>query len=222
MILRMSDELVVAAKAASELEPAVRDFAEATGLLGPVREMVEWVTQSIRYRREPSKAKLLVTSAAKIRASGLPVRAVDDRLLRAVLEDGALEDDPEMQERWANLLAGAATGSTVAPAYPEILRQLEPVESRLLDELVDEHGMTRSMPPGYPVHSVPEFEPRHFGNLERLGLVAWEVRGSGSGGTYTLGELESLPRVPPQRWLTSTALGAAFVTACRSPETSAG
>jgi hypothetical protein len=101
----VSDELVPVVKAIEELEPAVEAFAEATGLLGPVRELTAWATDLIRYRRAPHQAKLLIRAAEKIKASGLPSSAVSDRLLRAVLEDGAMEDDEAMQERWANLLA---------------------------------------------------------------------------------------------------------------------
>lgn len=49
----MSDELLPAVKAAQELEPAVQAFAEATGLVGPVRELAMWATGLIRYRRTP-------------------------------------------------------------------------------------------------------------------------------------------------------------------------
>ena len=49
-------------------------------------------------------------AAEKIRATGLPTNAVEDRLLRAVLEEGGFVDDETMRERWAQLLANAATG----------------------------------------------------------------------------------------------------------------
>lgn len=105
----MSEDLVQAAKAAAELEPAVEAFAEATGSLEPVREATGWITDLIRYRRLPHQAKLLMKAAEKVKATGLPPSAVSDKFLRAVLEDGPIEDDEDMQERWANLLANAAT-----------------------------------------------------------------------------------------------------------------
>jgi hypothetical protein len=105
----VSDELVQAAKAAAELEPAVEAFAEATGALEPVRESTGWLGDVIRYRREAHLAKVLMKAAEKVKASGLPAHAVRDKLLRAVVEDGSMEDDEGMQERWAALLANAAT-----------------------------------------------------------------------------------------------------------------
>jgi hypothetical protein len=133
----MSEDLVQAAKAAAELEPAIEAFAEATGALGPVRESTGWLGDVIRARREAHLAKVLMKAAEKIKASGLPPRAVRDKLLRAVVEDGSMEDDPSMQERWANLLAHAATddGGETKIAYAKILAELEPREAQLLDRI---------------------------------------------------------------------------------------
>lgn len=133
----VSDELVQAAKAAAELEPAIEAFAEATGALESVRESTGWLGDVIRYRREAHLAKVLMKAAEKVKASGLPAHAVRDKLLRAVVEDGSMEDDEGMQERWATLLANAATDNEdkIKLVYPKILAELEPKEVLLLDRL---------------------------------------------------------------------------------------
>ena len=76
-------------------------------------------------------------AAEQVKASGLPAHAVRDKLLRAVVEDGSMEDDEGMQERWATLLANAATDTDdkVKLVYPKILAELEPKEALLLDRL---------------------------------------------------------------------------------------
>jgi hypothetical protein len=97
----VSEDLVQAAKAAAELEPAVEALAEATGSLEPVRELTGWLTDLIRYKRLPHQAKLLMKAAEQVKETGLPAHAVSDKLLRSILEDGPLEDDESMQElRW--------------------------------------------------------------------------------------------------------------------------
>src|SRR4051812_31226521 len=174
----MSDELVATGGAVQELEAAAREFAEAVGRSGPIQEFVAWITDEIRYRREPRKAKLLLRAAESIRTSGLPVSAVNDRLLRTVLEEGALEDDEDMQDRWANLLANAATGMSIPPSFPEILRQLEPVEARLLETIGTLLGQARLrghaelLPHDLPVDD-PALSWRHLDNLERLNLIQY-------------------------------------------------
>ena len=86
-----------------------------------MRESTGWLSDAIRYRREAHLAKVLMKAAEKIKASGLPAHAVRDKLLRAVVEDGSMENNEGMQERWATLLANAATDNEdkIKLAYPE-------------------------------------------------------------------------------------------------------
>lgn len=215
----VSEELVEAAKAAAELEPAIEAFAEATGALGPVRESTGWLGDVIRVRREAHLAKVLMRAAQKIKASGLPPHAVRDKLLRAVVEDGSMEDDESMQERWASLLAREATRISGATplAYARILSELEPREARLLDRIYDTAYL--------PVLSDPE-----------NGELDWNVPIDRLGDHAGPTDLDSLVRLGLVRLLQSmtnypgsisdvdavlvgvrlTALGADFVETCRT------
>jgi hypothetical protein len=58
------------------MEPAVREFATATGLLEPVRELTAWLAEIIHYRRASHKARLLMIAAERIRESELPTRGL--------------------------------------------------------------------------------------------------------------------------------------------------
>lgn len=192
----MTDDLLPTIKAAEELEPALQAFAEATGLLGPVRELALWATDLIRYR--PYQARLLMRAAEKIKASRLPPSAVEDKLLRAALEDGGMEDDEDMQERWANLLANAGTGAaTVKAAFPTILAELDPLDAQLLDAVfVALDQPSRSLRIDHTT------DTSALGNLRRLGLVrsTFETK-------LNAGEVF----IEPFGW--------EFVRACRDPQT---
>jgi len=205
--------MIQAAKAAAELEPAVEAFAEATGALEPVREATGWLGDTIRYRREAHLAKVLMKAAEKVKAAGLPAHAVRDKLLRAVVEDGSMEDDEEMQERWANLLASAAVdnGNQIKLVYPKILAELEPKEAALLDRLWE-----KTPGPDDGADPFPEFgyDDTHdlvdipeLYNLDRLGVLRW-VRSIDAkfGGEVSEGALSGVEL---------TELGWAFVKACR-------
>ena len=57
--------------------------------------------------------------------------------------DLSLEDDDDMQARWAALLANAANPDqevTVHPTFPGILKELGSAEARLLDAVVNAFG----------------------------------------------------------------------------------
>lgn len=200
--------------AGKELVPAAKAFGEAIGQTSAGREFGQWLADIVRYHRAPAQARLLVRAAAKVRESGLPTAAVEDRLLRAVLEEGGFEDDDAMQERWASLLASAATGMTVPPAYPEILRQLEPIEASVLDELVRVRRPLLHGQMTYLEHlgDVSALEWRHLDNLERLQVANWHWHGPVN---------VALPEVPAECGLNlelyETQLGRAFVEACAGP-----
>lgn len=209
----VSDELVQAAKAAAELEPAVEAFAEATGAMEPVREATGWLGDTIRYRREVHLAKVLMKAAAKVKALGLPAHAVRDKLLRAVVEDGSMEDDEGMQERWATLLANAATDTDdeVKLVYPKFLAELEPKEALLLDRLwektpnpAEEPFETFGYDDTHDLVDIPELY-----NLNRLGVLRL-IRSMNStmGGQVSESALAGVQL---------TELGWEFVKACNLP-----
>jgi Abortive infection alpha len=210
----VNEELVQAAKAAAELEPAIEAFAEATGALGPVRESTGWLGDVIRARREAHLAKVLMKAAEKIKASGLPAHAVRDKLLRAVVEDGSMEDDEGIQERWATLLANAATDSEddkIKLVYLKILAELEPKEALLLDRLWEKTPNPAEEPFETVGHEttndlvdIPELY-----NLSRLGVLRL-IRSMNStiGGQVSESALAGVQL---------TELGWEFVKACNPP-----
>lgn len=210
----VNDELVQGAKAAAELEPAIEAFAEATGALESVREATGWLGDMIRYRREAHLAKVLMKAAEKVKESGLPAHAVRDKLLRAVVEDGSMEDDQGMQERWATLLANAATDTKnkIRLAYPKLLAELEPKEALLLERLWEKTPNPDEEPfetVGYETTN-DLVDQAGLYNLERLGLLKWIWSTAAtwdelSNGQVTLNGVQL------------TELGWEFVKACNPP-----
>lgn len=210
----VNDEVVQAAKAAAELQPAVEAFAEATGALEPVREATGWLGDTIRYRREAHLAKVLVKAAEKVKASGLPAHAVRDKLLRAVVEDGSMEDDQGMQERWATLLANAAIDNEgkIKLAYPKILAELEPKEALLLVRLWEKTPNPAEEPfetVGFETTSDLVDLPELY-NLERLGVLKWIWSTGTTWGGVTDGDVTL-------KGVQLTELGWEFVQACNPP-----
>jgi hypothetical protein len=207
------EEIELASKAIGESIGALTD---ASGVLRPVREMADWVTSFIHYRRQPALAKQMMAAARKIRDAGIPIVAVEDKMLRAILEAASLEDDPSMQERWANLLAHACTDETqVPPAFPAILQQLEPIEAQLLDRLVE----VRRPMLGHQLTYIEQvaggeaLQWRHLDNLERLQVLGYQWQGPVN---------VPLPAAPAEspEWtlcLSETTLGSDFVQACAAP-----
>lgn len=204
-----------AAALSRELLPAAQAFGAAVGRSSLGQELSRWLSDIVRYRRLPHQARLLTKAADEIRASGLPASAVEDRLLRAVLEEGGFEDDEPMQGRWARLLANAAVGIAIPPAFPEVLRQLEPIEARLLDRIVAIREPLLHGQMTYFEHCgvLDGLRWRHLDNLERLQLLHWVWQGPVNV------RLPAAPADCPPHTLElyETQLGRDLVAACASP-----
>jgi Abortive infection alpha len=91
------------------------------------------------FRRRRKNATVVVAAAEQIRVdSGAAVGEIPLRILQPALEGASLEDDPDIQAKWACLLANAADPrevTPVSPMFPYILRDLGPREVKFLDAL---------------------------------------------------------------------------------------
>jgi hypothetical protein len=170
--------------------------------------------------------KLLARAQRKLSDAGLeqvPLQPVSLANLLPILEWGSTESEDSLQDRWAALLANAvARPDTVARAFPDILRQLDALDARMLDAL---HDGTRSWARGAEEWAA-SWTTHHF--EANLGLSR----------TVELARLENLVRLGvcffterPQRYgvdspnernrVLLTDLGVAFVNACRGPQSPA-
>src|SRR3712207_5720420 len=107
-------------------DPAVQEFLGAV-VGSPAQEAGSWLADSIRYKRWKSQLRILSKAQKHLERAGIDPKTVDLSVLVPLLESGSLTEDETMQDRWAALLANAASGyDTVSPAYPSILSQLAP------------------------------------------------------------------------------------------------
>jgi hypothetical protein len=181
-------------------------------LLGPAtKELGGWAGDVVEFVRWKWRVKMLKRAEGIIESAGLTAHGVPLQVLMPILDSGANEDRPDMQERWANLLANAATMSgTVPAAFPEILRQLEPIEARTLDYMIGEVGLWEGTA-RLLGRAMPGLDNANIDNMVRLALVrftAEDYTGPGADIRY------------PEPKLESTVLAARFVAACLSPATS--
>jgi len=218
--LRPMDEagLPQLAKAGAELAPALQNAAESAGLLAIPREILGNVADRLHLRREKKWAKMATRAAERLRVEEVQPQAIRDVTLRAIFEHGAIEDDPGMEELWINLLSTALGGTEIPPAYPAILRELEPIEAKFLYATLV--STDRHLPqPGLYLDHMSEVQPllaflewRHLDNLERLRLLIFEYSGPVN---------VELPPRPCDRELSVsvslTRLGRSLVEICSTP-----
>jgi hypothetical protein len=163
--------------------------------------------------------KVLTSSKAKLAESGLEPQQVQTKTLVPLLQACALEDDENMIELWANLLASAASADSIPPVFVQTLSALSPDEARLLDALKKQQmELPRKSKPCIKVEefrlsapSPPQVFQRSIISLFRLGLVEMVFDAQLMGG---------YPHWPPIKdinFIGTTPFADEFLAACTRP-----
>ena len=208
--------IVKAGEAAVEAgEEAARGFLSQVA--GPATAEASLLLQDkVRLYRFRNQVRALGRAQKMMAEAGLEPGAVPLRTLLPLLEGAALEDEPNLAEKWAALLANAAAPNgeaKVVPSFPAILSQLSPNDAGVLDALPLEQDETRrsAVKPNKEFReelgmSRGDFETT-MENLQRLCLISGYLEFQGKHYKWTGG-----------RTLVSVSfLGHAFVSACKPP-----
>ena len=211
------------ASALQAVEDAARGFL--LKVAGPVGEETGLLLQDkVRIYRFKNQIKALARAKQMMEDAGLEPSSVPFRTLLPLLDGAALEDEPDLAEKWAALLANAANPEErdVPPSYPAILSELSPGDAAILDScavMFDSEGARLYRPVDEEWLEELPMDRAAFDisvdNLERLGLVV----GSGKHGED---EETGLPQVTlklrGRDGIAFTHLGWAFAQACEPPE----
>lgn len=201
-------------------------------LLGPAAtEVGITLGDSLKVWRLKRQLRLLQEVKRLIEGSGRDINPIATRLFFPVLEAASIEDDDEMQTRWAALLANEATSvGSVHPSYIDVLKQLAPDEARLLDKLCDwcQRNKTRKLVPGEvrehdrEMNRIFKSSGDSLGNLVRLGLIQSEYEmPNDSPGLRIAGGQAFMAPVYLRSWYELSDFAVAFVHACRAPHSGA-
>jgi Abortive infection alpha len=119
--------------------PVAVDLAK--WILGPMSDELghlggEWI-RSYRINRI---ASALGKAAKRLEAAGIRPNSVRPGLLFPILEGASFEDDEDLHDMWANLLANAANPDVneIRTAYVEILKQLSRHDVEFLNRVYEQ------------------------------------------------------------------------------------
>lgn len=99
-----------------------------------------WMKQDdAKFKRWKNAQNLLVKARRITEGMDEQLQEPPLKLSMPLLENASLEDDDELQEKWANLLANTLTQKKdIRPAYIEILKELSSIEVKILDKIYDD------------------------------------------------------------------------------------
>jgi hypothetical protein len=199
-------------------------------LIGPAATEVGLsLSDSVKVWRFKRQLRLLQEVKRLVEDSGKQIKPIATRLFFPVLEAASIEDDDEMQTRWAALLANEATNvGSVHPCYIDVLKQLSPDDARLLDKVCDwcERKKSRNVSPfdkGFydaEMYKILNSHEDSLENLVRLQLIQSEYKlgDHPQGGEIRIaGERGFIPPTYLDRRHELSDFAVRFVRACRAP-----
>lgn len=192
----MDDEVKAAGEIAKTVGKGIDAAREAGGFLakyigGPIEQAMGIVEDRLKYARWERKIRLLekANEILKERGPSVSLRPVPLDIAIPIVEEGSLQENDNLQDIWAQLLANAADGDSnieIRRAFLTILRDLSPIDAinvkKIYDvsDVMDHKGITTiGLPDTASARSV---EDAHLlgleasievsmRNLVRLGLV---------------------------------------------------
>jgi hypothetical protein len=101
-------------------------FDEFGGILG----------DNVRVYRVKNLLKTMEKTNRILESAGLPPSPVSSRLLLPIIDSCSTEDDEDLQQKWAGLLASASQDSdSLSPSFVDTLKQLTPREAQHWDRI---------------------------------------------------------------------------------------
>jgi hypothetical protein len=225
-------------EAIKEIAKATEEIAKTTGkaidagrelgqfvakfIKGPLEQGIGIVEDKLKYMRWERQVRFMKRADDFMHEIGLkaPTRVVPMKFALPLLQAASLEDDDDLQDRWAKLLINAAdaeSGVDLKRAYIDILEQISPLEAQILDKIYSlpyegtRHKglLTKYLPERVDIvtddpkleheRPTPEVELA-LANIARLGCISIGMSWGG-------GQLFSI--------VNPTLLGKSFVKACR-------
>jgi hypothetical protein len=203
-------------------------------LAGPAAEEIGLTFRdSFRAWRFKRQVRLFKRVQEICAESEIRPQAVKLQFLFDVVDKATLEEDDELQNLWANLLANAADSREqvlVKTAFPEILKQISKEEALYLLELLEVAQKTEMFVLNAHSFEFIQNEPEHkpkldaisYDNLKRLGLIELNTETiPAASRTLTKEEVEagakSYQPLTEEEYLLSS-LGFAFILACQAPK----
>lgn len=207
-----SDEIVESAKAVQEVAKAagsaIQAGRDAGGFIakyvaGPLAQVSRMIEDQLKYSADVRFVRLVVKFQAELQALGPDVnlKALPLNFALPILEEAVMEEDDDLQDLWARLLANTADAdSGVVPrrAHISMIRDMSPFDALVFEAIYtmpreiagQKPVVTHELPgrayaatEGTKMDAIPDPSEEiilSLSNLERMGAIAYGASWGGA------------------------------------------
>lgn len=140
----------IVTKSASDLSKAAKEGGKSflSAVLRPPGEALGGIyADQLNERRHANLIKIAARAQHRLQVAGVTAKQVPLSIIHPALEAASLEENENLQDLWANLLANAADPrgiNTVSASFPGMLRELSARDVTFLDALY-RHAKTKDV-----------------------------------------------------------------------------
>jgi abortive infection alpha-like protein len=213
------------------VEAALKPFADLLEkLAGPTAEEIGLTFKDhVRVFRLKRQLRLFQRTKEMLQEAGIEPKHVSLKILGPIVESASLEENDSLQDKWAALLATAASADEdeqVHPSFVEVLKQLSALDSQFLDCIFSKRHQKGPRGQGkvYDQEVIeamfPELIEVKDRDVHRLHVSAIRKQFEVSGLHVNLERLGlvKIERIKEVFWYEITRFGKVFVGACESPK----
>ena len=105
------------------------------------------IQDTIKFWRFKNQINIILKAKKFLEEKSIEPAKILPKVLVSILENGSLEEDATIQDKWAALLANAADPNKryfVKPSFAGILKELSTLEVVLLDKIFDEVNQNKN------------------------------------------------------------------------------
>jgi hypothetical protein len=215
----MKVDIDITSKAAEKSIDAVKEFLQK--LIGPpIDEIGLLMADNVRLWRFKNQIRIAQKADEYIKSRNLTTKQISLKILAPLLEGASLEEEEELQDKWASLLVNYVDSrkNLTATIFPYILTQISSVEARVLEYIagdpMDNFG-DQGQVDRYRIWKKFELSGTELSNLIRLGLIKEVFEINSEDIPYSFGGISpeiSVKKVPD---IQATRLGIEFLEACK-------
>lgn len=182
----MTDEITESAKAVQEVAKTARTSIEATEKLGrfvsritnePLETIMGIINDRLQFTRWKRRLRLVDRADEILKERNIEghIRVVPPKLALPIIENASLEENDELQDLWANLLASALDPNfegTLRAAFIDIIKQVEVVDVHILNFIYESYkeSLKNLLRSDTSYHSPTIFRVNRHNITEKLGL----------------------------------------------------
>ncbi len=108
----------------------------------PLKELGGLLSDKVKFWRFKNQINIIIKAEDFLKQKGIQPKKIPLKTLVPLLEYSSWEEDPNIQTKWASLLANAVNTEfsyDINSSYVEILNQLSPLEVKILDFIHHEY-----------------------------------------------------------------------------------